>query len=88
MSMASGHPPQTRSINRSTEAALRGNIIPAPLAGEGQGEGEGMIRPSFLASRRFAPGYPDTMLALGLGYFLCKFKCSNVQISKHKNVFV
>ena len=57
---------QTRSINRSPEAALRGNNIPSPLAGEGQGEGEGegIIWPSFLASRRFAPGYPDAMLSL------------------------
>jgi len=70
---------QTRSINRSPEAALRGSIIPSllaaeghnnnipsPLAGEGQGEGEGegIIWPSFLASRRFAPGYPDAMLSL------------------------
>jgi len=94
---------QTRSINRSPEAALRGSIIPSllaaeghssiipsllaaeghssiipsllaaeghsnnvpsPLAGEGQGEGEGIIWPSFLASRRFAPGYPGAMLSL------------------------
>ena len=46
-------PPQTRSIDRSPEAALRSNTIPSPLAekdhtnaipsplaGEGQGEGE------------------------------------------------
>ena len=41
--------PQTRLTNRSPESALRGNNIPSPLAGEGQGEG-GMI----LTSRRFA----------------------------------
>jgi len=68
---------QTRSINRSPEAALRGSIIPSlfaaeghsnnvpsPLAGEGQGEGEGIIWPSFLVSQRFAPGYPGAMLSL------------------------
>ncbi len=57
MSVDAGLSPQTRSINRSPEAALRGNDIPSPLAGEGQGEGE-TIRPSFLASRRFAQGKP------------------------------
>jgi len=45
--MPPGHPTQTRSINRFPEAALWYNIVPAPLEGEGQGEG-GMIRPSFL----------------------------------------
>jgi len=57
MSVDAGLSPQTRSINGSPEAALRGNNIPSPLAGEGQGEG-GTIRPSFLASRRFACGKP------------------------------
>jgi hypothetical protein len=37
--MAPGYPPQTRAIDRSPEAALRGIIVPAPLAGEGQEEG-------------------------------------------------
>jgi len=83
MSVDAGLSRQTRSINRSPEAALRcdnipspltekgrsknipspltekgrSNILPSPLAGEGQGEG-GTIRPSFLASRRFACGKP------------------------------
>jgi len=36
-----------------------------------------MIRPDFLASPQFAPGYPDAMPALGLGYFCRKHKYSN-----------
>jgi len=71
MSMASGHPPQTRSFRSC--GSIRSRSASELLLRK---------RPSFLASRRFAPGYPGAMLALGLGYFLRKYEYFNF-----KNLF-